>query len=283
MAKDIKNQLWNEHFNVSIPELQEQQREKQPQLQMVYAKLPSTERNNKFISGLVLACKTAWSTNMEQQEAKDEITVEATSLWKICVNEKDIYKLANSLQYHIHTDVPEVYAKIDVSHNEVLVRLIDRDTITPPFVKEWLNMKVKQRETIFSFDKLESFYKSQPRWVQHKYKFLEFIEVLFNVVKDTNEDLVTFKFKINKKEKRVDVLYSSTVANCVTTVIEQRDTEVPLDTLQSLYHEEPKHFRKHGFISFLKRLFEVIKTFTNDLLSFNIDQKSKKVTLQYAS
>ena len=54
MAKDIKNQLWNEHFNVSIPELQEQQREKQPQLQMVYAKLPSTERNNKFIYGKML-------------------------------------------------------------------------------------------------------------------------------------------------------------------------------------------------------------------------------------
>ena len=207
MAKDIKKQLWDEHLDAQIPELVSERIEKS-YIQLASIKLANPEKNFQLVQGLVLSCKNAWSENMNQKENnKDEITIDASSLWKVCVQRKDIYKLANNLQYQIHCNMPEVYAKIYASCDQVTVRLINKLTMKTPFVEVWLTTKVNQRQTELTFDKLESFYKIQPVWVQRKHDFIRFLKNLFETVKNSVEHLLSFK--IDRYEKKVILQYAS--------------------------------------------------------------------------
>ena len=205
MRKDIKTQLWDEHLHVSIPELTEQNNERLYQ-QFTNVKLVNPEKNRQVVHGLVLSCQNAWATNHGEVK-KDEIIVDVSSLWKTCIQAKDIYKLANCLQYQIHSNLPEVYAKVDVSLDCITVRLIDRATMKQPFVEEWLHTKVQQKHSEFTFDKLEGFYKTQPIWVQRKHNFIKFIKQLFETVKKVTKELLSFK--IDKQSKKVLLQYAS--------------------------------------------------------------------------
>lgn len=204
MEKVIKQQLWEEHLNADIPELTEQKNERLYK-QFANIKLANPEKNRQVVQGLVISCQTAWEANYGSTKS-NEISVDVSSLWKTCVQGKDIYKLANCLQYQIHMHIPEVYAKVDVQLDCITVRLIDRATMKPPFVEEWLRSKVQQKHAEFAFDKLESFYKTQPVWVQRKHNFITFVKNLFNAVKKATKELLSFK--IDKQSKKVVLQYA---------------------------------------------------------------------------
>ena len=102
--------------------------------------------------------------------------------------------------------MPDVYAKVSGSCGEVTVQLIDKATMPPPFVEQWLTSKVNQRYTELTFTKLESFYKAQPVWEQRKHNFIDFVKTLFELVKKTIEHLLSFK--IDKQGKKVILQYS---------------------------------------------------------------------------
>jgi hypothetical protein len=204
MEKIIKRQLWDVYFNAQIPELTEQKNERLYQ-QFTNVKLANPEKNRQVVQGLVISCQNAWEAN-DGTTKSNEISVDVSSLWKTCVQEKDIYKLANCLQYQIHMHIPAVYAKLDVQLDCIIVRLIDRTTMKPPFVEKWLHSKVQQKHSEFAFDKLESFYKTQPVWMQRKHNFITFVKNLFNAVKEVAKELLSFK--IDKQSKKVVLQYA---------------------------------------------------------------------------
>lgn len=206
MAKDIKKQLWQVHENDKIPELRQSKVERDYQ-EIEKVKLPNPAKKAQLVLGLVSSCEKAWKCNLEQKEnSADEITVDVSSLWKVCEYKKDIYKLANNLQYQIHVTIPNVYAKVSASCEEITVLLINKASMQPPFVEEWLTSKVNQKQTELTFDKLESFYKTQPAWVQRTQNFIKFIKNLFEKIRQKFDNLLGFK--IDKQEKKVILQYA---------------------------------------------------------------------------
>lgn len=186
------------------PETQQQENQVTHQYNDKFATL---EKKNQFVLGLVEGCKEIWTSNIYSVQA-DEVTFDATTLWTLCEQSKDIYKLVNNLQYQIHANIPEVYAKIeDVSMDGITVRLIDRATMEQPFVEKWLQSKVQQRYSELTFDRLESFYKTQPLWVQHKHNFLKFLKRIFETIKKVTQELLSYK--IDKRSKKVILQYAS--------------------------------------------------------------------------
>ena len=205
MAKNIKNKLWAQHLDMSIPELTEEKMTNSiSRLEQV--KLTNPEKNSQLVQGIVVSCEAAWRLRTQEEAETNEVVVDASSLWKVCSQRKDIYKLANSLQYRIHCEMHEVYAKIDVSCDEVTVTLISLATMKTPFVEEWLTSKINQRQTELTFNKLESFYKTQPVWVKHRHDFMKFLKTLFETVKKIAEHLVSYK--IDKQEKKIILQYA---------------------------------------------------------------------------
>jgi hypothetical protein len=201
MAKNIKDKLWEYHESITIPELNQEKAESRYR-QIERIKLSNPERNTQLVKGLVVACEKAWESNLSKKEnAVDEITVDVSSLWKACVQKNDIYKLANNLQYRIHITMPNVYAKVFAACDKITVQLIDKASIQPSFIEEWL-----AKQTELTFHKLESFYKTQPDWVQRQHSFYKFIANTFEAVKQIVKHL--FYFKIDRQEKKVILVYS---------------------------------------------------------------------------